>query len=620
MNLSKIKQKIEARAYQSVSEFVYDFALVPFNAQMFNSSGSGAYHDALIIERELKQQLQRLVDTGVIDGEDSTLPDLAEAPSHGYTPDRSYHLDGSRSEGLLALDASMRSLREWQEKHGGAQLRSSSKMDLPKDSQTPPTDSSPEPMAKICYTCRHRFTQPVDADGCDCPKCGSDFIFADVPWNTYPDVQVPNTAQKHELEPTQHPLGIAPPQLFELIYDIDDAAVKLQGRQDRHPKTTRDIPEAVDQLFCLSDGFRRLAKLQDKPEYDLRIRRVQENVHVLCSSVRYTIDTTLNTLGNPLDEKEWISLTSSMRHIEQTDILERLRWYQAAILGLLDHLDGFTSESLLGVDTNLRSLLERQRSVKRNDSTTLPKASGQQSEASPEASTSNTCYTCHTKLPDSPESKAGICPTCGSWYISNPGAPSENVKTKEAEPANPNTKSENTDLDQPGDQSFSSHRLARLVASTSRVLNILQILQMHHSRDATIIPEITEDLQSLLASFQRLSQLHGDPQYKPNFVKVQEPIQVLCRSALHTLDAMLQVLTAEPQSDETMLMQLTMLTMRMTAEEKVGLPERLRWYSASVLGLLNNLDGFPSAGRIFQWLGMGEKVRSLLERQEGSPE
>ena len=88
----------------------------------------------------------------------------------------------------------------------------------------------------------------------------------------------------------------------------------------------------------------------------------------------------------------------------------------------------------------------------------------------------------------------------------------------------------------------------------------------------------------------------------------------------HTLDAMLQVLTAKPPSDETKLMLLTMLNARMAGEEKVALPERLRWYSASVLGLLNHLEGFPSAGRIFQWLGMDEKVRSLLERQEGSRE
>jgi hypothetical protein len=101
-------------------------------------------------------------------------------------------------------------------------------------------------------------------------------------------------------------------------------------------------------------------------------------------------------------------------------------------------------------------------------------------------------------------------------------------------------------------------------------------------------------------------------------VKLQEPIQVLCRSMQHTLDAMLRVLTAQLSSDEEMLTQLTILTARMAGDEMVGLPERLRWYSASVLGLLNHLDGFPSAGRIFQWLGMDEKVRSLLERQEGS--
>lgn len=127
---------------------------------------------------------------------------------------------------------------------------------------------------------------------------------------------------------------------------------------------------------------------------------------------------------------------------------------------------------------------------------------------------------------------------------------------------------------------------------------------MHHPRHETIIPEITEDLESLLTSFQKLFRLREDPHYEPNFVKVQESIRVLCRSTQHTLVVMLQVLTAEPQLDETLLMQLTMLTIRMTAEEKIGLPERLRWYSVSAFGLLNHLDGLPSAGRVFPWLGM----------------
>lgn len=618
MDISRIKQKIEARVYQSVGEFVYDFALIPFNAQLFNPPGSGAYNDALVVERELRKQLRRLVASGVIEAQDSALPNPGDMPSKDYTPGRNDLLEISRSQSLLAMDASMRSLREWQNNAGKPQ-QISSNTSFPKASQTPLEDPELESVAKICYTCRHRFARSANVEEGACPKCGSEFVFTD--WNTASNVPAADIIAKQEPGSALHPLGIAPPQLFDLIHDIEDVAAKLQGLQDRHSKNTNDVPEAVDQLLCLSDGFKRLSRLQENPDYRLRFQRVQENVRVLCSSVRYTVATSLSSLRSPLDETQWMALSSSMRYIEHTDILERLRWYQAAILGLLDHLDGFTSESLLGMDTNIRSLLERQEKTSRSrNKTALPKESGEQSKAHPAASTSQTCYTCHTKLPDLADSNAGICQGCGSWYISNSGTPSEFIETKEAKPANPKTTSENTDLDQPRDSASTSQQLARLVASTSRALNILQIFQMHHSRDATIIPETIEDLQSLLAGFQRLSELHEDPRYEPSFVEVHEPFQVLCRSMQHTLEAMLQVLTTEALSDETMLMQLTLLTARMAGKEKVGLPERLRWYSASVLGLLNHLDGFPSAGRIFQWLGMDEKVRSLLERQEGSRE
>ena len=620
MDLSTIKQKIDNRAYQSFRDFLRDFALIPANAQVFNRPDSSAYRDSLIVEWELRHKLQKLVKSGVIEEHDSVLPEFGETPSHDDRPDRSDRLDGSRVESLLAMDATMESLLEWQN-NLSVPHQSFSNKSQPRVSQAPPKNPESESVAKICYTCRHRFARAASVEEGECPKCGSDFVFTDVPWNTTSNVPAADTAEKHGPGPALHPLGIAPSQLSDLIHDIDDTTAKLQALQDRHSNNTKDVPEAVDQLLCLNDGFRRLAKLQENPDYRLRFQRVQENVHVLCSSVRCTITTALNTPRTPLNEMRWMELSASMRGVEHTDILERLRWYQAAIMGLLDHLDGFTSESLLGMDTNIRLLLERQTIISRlrlNDE--LPVPSDRTSEPHPEASTSKTCYTCHTKLPDLPESEAGICPICGSWYMSDPGTPSEKIEAKNAEPSNPNTKGGNTDLNQPHDRASTSRQLDRLVASTFRAVNILQILQMHHSRDTTIVPEITDDLKSLLTSFQKLTKLHEGPQYEPNFVKVQEPIQVLCRSMQHTLDAMLQVLTAKPPSDETKLMLLTMLNARMAGEEKVALPERLRWYSASVLGLLNHLEGFPSAGRIFQWLGMDEKVRSLLERQEGSRE
>jgi hypothetical protein len=559
MTLSTIKQKIETRAYHSVRELVRDFALIPYNAQVFNRPGSDAYRDALIIEHELRKQLQRLVETGVIEKKESILPDLSDMPNHNYTPDRTYHIDDARSEGLLAMDTSMRSFPEWQ-KNADKPLPNKTPTEQP-ISQSKPSETI-GPAAALAALQDNLASYHQDKK----PESESDTKSVFI--------------EEREPEARLHHLGIAPSQLLDLIIDIRNTTAILQLLQEQHSRNQGDLPEAVDQFLSLNDGFKRLAELQENSDYQLRFKRVQKNVHVLCSSVRYTIATVLNTLHIPLHETQWMALTSSMRYIEHADILERLRWYQAALAGLLDHLDGFTSESLLGMDPNIRSLLERQRSVERSGGNTeLPKTIGdEQSESSLKASTSET----------------------------------------EANPVNPIRPSEISDPSQPQDQASAVQPFTHLTVSTSRVLNILQILQMHHSRDSTIVPEIIDDLQSLLTSFQKLSQLRDDSQYGPNFVKLQEPIKVLCRSTQHTLDAMLQVLTAEPPSDETMLMQLTMLTMRMAAEEKVGLPERLRWYSASVLGLLNHLEGFPSAGRIFQWLGMGEKVRSLLYRQESS--
>lgn len=86
MDIVEIKQKVKARAYRSFGEFVYDFALIPSNAQLFNLLGSGAYRDALIVERELGMRLRMLVASGVIEAEDSALPDLGDMTAQSKQP------------------------------------------------------------------------------------------------------------------------------------------------------------------------------------------------------------------------------------------------------------------------------------------------------------------------------------------------------------------------------------------------------------------------------------------------------------------------------------------------------------------------------------------------------
>lgn len=63
-----------------------DFALIPYNAQVFNRPDSGAFQDALVVKAQLEKQLQGLVDEGVMTKDDAVLPDLGEIPTYEDPP------------------------------------------------------------------------------------------------------------------------------------------------------------------------------------------------------------------------------------------------------------------------------------------------------------------------------------------------------------------------------------------------------------------------------------------------------------------------------------------------------------------------------------------------------
>ncbi|KAF2760855.1 Bromodomain-containing protein [Pseudovirgaria hyperparasitica] len=87
MALSVIKGKINNKEYKNFAEFVRDFALIPFNAQVYNIPNSGPYQDALIIKNVLEAQLQKLVEQKIITEEVATLPYLGEIPTHDEVAD-----------------------------------------------------------------------------------------------------------------------------------------------------------------------------------------------------------------------------------------------------------------------------------------------------------------------------------------------------------------------------------------------------------------------------------------------------------------------------------------------------------------------------------------------------
>ncbi|MBE7180142.1 MAG: hypothetical protein INR71_02855, partial [Terriglobus roseus] len=81
MALSTIKAKVNAKEYKTFVEFVRDFALIPYNAQVYNRPDAPAYQDALEIKGLLEKEFAKLATDGVISDEAAKLPYIGEIPA-----------------------------------------------------------------------------------------------------------------------------------------------------------------------------------------------------------------------------------------------------------------------------------------------------------------------------------------------------------------------------------------------------------------------------------------------------------------------------------------------------------------------------------------------------------
>ncbi|KAF1984162.1 hypothetical protein K402DRAFT_360022 [Aulographum hederae CBS 113979] len=87
MAMSVIKTNLQSKKYKSFAAFVRDFALIPYNAQVYNRPDSGVYQDALEVNKALEEQLKKLAEKKVISEEDAALPFLGEIPSQDDVED-----------------------------------------------------------------------------------------------------------------------------------------------------------------------------------------------------------------------------------------------------------------------------------------------------------------------------------------------------------------------------------------------------------------------------------------------------------------------------------------------------------------------------------------------------
>jgi Zn finger protein HypA/HybF involved in hydrogenase expression len=482
----------------------------------------------------------------------------------------------------------------WSHLHG-----SHSSTSLSKASRITQEPLAADPHAAMCYSCGYRFSQPSRLALVDCPKCSSKETFIDF----FPS-EGSNLNQVEGTGTPQQALHEAPPQLIRIAHDIEDLAADLQKLQDRHSSVVADVPVAVEQLHSLSAAFKLLIKLQEDPDHHVRFQRVQETVQVLCSSIQYTLDVASEALHVPFNETQWMALCRRMQSNENVEFLERLRWYQKSVSGLLEHVEGHTSMGLSARDANIETLLKRQQQTLETPRSRTPPANLRPEPKSPlvTAPGSISCYSCHANISDT--HKDATCPSCGSRTTAPPipEFPLERMETQE------------TGSTQTSQKAYISQLLSGLITDVIDATAKLHTVYEQYSDNATDTSPIEGQLTDLCESFRGLSKLYEDSRNDLKLDKVQGVVQAICHSARYTLDEILGVF--DPDSDETIYESWVGLTVQMSQWEEAGLQERLQWYRIAMSGLTYDLGGDPRAVWIGQSQGANEKIAALLERQE----
>lgn len=439
-------------------------------------------------------------------------------------------------------------------------LHRSSSTSPRKTSEIGPTADPPaDPQLETCYTCHHRLPDWTEQKAGICQRCGSS--------STEPsDVRAAaaETAVPDEAKASSRALDLAPQHLVRIIDDIEDAAADLKLLQDRDSRNVADVLVAAEQLLSIAASFKVLVTLGEDSNHQTRFQHVQDVLHILCSSIQYTLATASDALRIPLDETQWMLLCSQMSTVENVDILERLRWYQASITGILEHVEGYTSTNSSATDAQIELLLNRQQNVRKSKSRST-------SDAAAAA----------------------------------------------ARPSEPDNASDTKDyrLERKRLQQARMKKLSWVTSDAEIVFTRLQILTKQHpdnNNNNTDTPTTIARLRDVCDSFALLNKHHENPQHDRIFDPLHSAIAALCGSMQYTLDDMLEVLSGD--LNNATWKSWVLLTARMSEVEKAGLLERLQWYSEVLEQVFYRLDRFSRPTD--QLSTMLSKVAGLLELQE----
>jgi chromatin structure-remodeling complex subunit RSC1/2 len=85
--ISTLKGKIQRKEYEDMKQPVRDFAMIVYNAQVYNRPNSAPVRDVLELKAVFEEELKKMVEKGLIVEEDTVFPDLGEIPYATPEPD-----------------------------------------------------------------------------------------------------------------------------------------------------------------------------------------------------------------------------------------------------------------------------------------------------------------------------------------------------------------------------------------------------------------------------------------------------------------------------------------------------------------------------------------------------
>lgn len=156
-----------------------------------------------------------------------------------------------------------------------------------------------------------------------------------------------------------------------------------------------------------------------------------------------------------------------------------------------------------------------------------------------------------------------------------------------------------------------SQHLSRLAHDAEDVASTLRLFREQY-KDSSSVTDITDAVGKLFgvsSALLSLADAQGDSRYRPSLYRIQNDVDLMYRSAKHTVEAAMDMVD-RPGDSQWMIW--GDLNHRMATVERVDLLDRLNWYQVFGRDLLDLLNG-RSTDRLSR---LREELHDLLRAQE----